>query len=71
MARTRDSLLEIETIIIFNETDDPAKLWTASPKVRKEWESYGFHVVKRYSGWGADVPKDRISYKTLQKQAQK
>lgn len=59
------TLIETETVIRFDETDDPAVLWTASPKVRKEWESYGFKTEIRGGGWRTIAPKDRISYKTL------
>lgn len=57
----------METHINFNETDEPALLWTASPKVRREWESYGFPVAPYGGGWRVEVPKSRISYKPLQK----
>lgn len=67
MARTTQTLHETETVIRFDETDDPAVLWTASPRVRKEWEGYGFRPVPHGSGWRVEVPKDRISYKTLKK----
>ena len=67
MARTTQTLHETETIIRFDETDDPAILWTASARVRKEWEGYGFRPVTSGSGWSVKVPKDRISYKTLKK----
>ena len=65
--RTTESLRESETIILWNELDVPAELWTASPKVRREWESYGFPVYVHGGGWRAYVPKDRISYKPLKK----
>ena len=67
MARSDDSKMEAETIIRWDETDELATLWTTSPKVRQEWKSYGFPV----EGWCTRVPKDRISYKLLKKQAQK
>lgn len=69
MARTTQTLHELETVIRFDETDDPATLWTASPRVRKEWESFGFKPtpVQGGSGWRVEVPKDRVSYKMLKK----
>ncbi len=65
MAKTIDSLRENETIILFNESDDLATLYTATPSVRREWESYGFPVSGDKQGWRTQVPKDRIGYKTL------
>ena len=65
MAKSTDTLKEIETIIRWDETDDLAYLWTASPKVRREWESYKFPVEVWGGGWRAFVPKDRMSYKIL------
>lgn len=71
MAKSYDSKMEAETIIRWDETDELATLWTASPKVRQEWKSYGFpvepYVIRQ--GWHTRVPKDRISYKLFKKQA--
>jgi len=61
------TLMETETVIRFDETDDPAVLWTASPRVRKDWESYGFKPEIRGGGWRVQVPKDRICYRTLKR----
>ena len=63
--RTVQSRLECETTIIWNELDEQATLWTASPSVRRDWESHGFPVQVYGGGWGAVVPKDRIAYKTV------
>ena len=78
MAKSDDSKMEAETVIRWDETDELAILWTASPKVRREWESYLFPVVAfpiagagTKAGWSTRVPKNRISYKTYQNQAQK
>ena len=71
MPRSHQTLMETETLIRFDETDYPAILWTASPRVRREWESWGFEVKVSGDGWGAEVPKNRISYKPVKKQAQK
>ena len=67
MARSEQSKLECETIIRWDDTDSPAVLWTASPKVRKEWESYGFPVEPYGGGWRVQCPVDRISYKPFKK----
>lgn len=66
-ARTLESLREEETIVIWNASDDPAELWTASPKVRKEWESFGYKPVVWGSGWRLECSKDRITLKTPRK----
>jgi hypothetical protein len=73
MAKSDDSKMEAETIIRWDELDAFATLWTASPVIRREWESYLFPVIANRlgSGWVCRVPKNRISYKTYQKQAQK
>lgn len=66
--RTPQQLQETETHIRWDETDDPAVLWTASAKVRREWESFGFPVQgDPFNGWRVEVPKDRVSYKPLKK----
>jgi hypothetical protein len=67
MAKSQQALMETETIIRWDETDEPAILWTASPKVRREWEGYKFPVVAYGGGWRAEVPISRISYKTMRK----
>ncbi len=67
MAKSLQSLQETETIIRFDETDDLAILWTASPSVRREWESFGFKPFVNGSGWSTRVPKNRISYKMFKK----
>ena len=59
--------MEAETIIRWDETDDPAVLWTASPSVRREWESWGFPVVVQGGGWRSEVDRRRISYKPFKK----
>ena len=71
MARTTQTLQEAETVIRFDETDDPAILWTASARVRKEWEGYGFKPVVSGSGWRVEVPKDRVTYRVLGKSVKK
>lgn len=65
----REKLQETETLIRWDETDDPAVLYTASAKVRREWESYGYTAVEGdpFHGWTFKVPKDRITYKPLKK----
>ena len=71
MARSKESKMEAETHIRWDETDELAVLWTASPKVRSEWESYLFPVVPSGGGWKAEVPRNRVTYKTFQKMSQK
>lgn len=63
MAKSQQTLMETETTIRWDETGGPAVLWTASPKVRREWQSFGFPVVEGGGGWRVEVPVDRISYK--------
>ena len=67
MTSAEERLFEKETTIRWDETSHPAVLWTASPSIRKEWESYGFPVTPTQGGWRAEVPKDRISYKPVKK----
>ncbi len=67
MPKSDEKLLEMETTILWNELEPVATLWTASPKVRKEWESFGFPVEVWGGGWRAQCPKDRISYRMLKK----
>jgi hypothetical protein len=67
MAKSDDSKAECETIILMNELDADATLWTATASVRREWESYGFPVQGDKSGWRCRVPKDRIAYKPMRK----
>jgi hypothetical protein len=65
MAKSDEAKAEAETIILMNELDSHATLWTATASVRREWESYGFPVAGDKSGWTCTVPKDRIAYKPL------
>lgn len=67
MAKSYETLLETETIIRWDETGEEAVLWTASPRVRREWESYGFPTTQQGTGWRSNVPVSRISYKPLKK----
>ncbi len=71
MAKSYESLMECETTIRWDQTGEPAVLWTADPKVRKDWESWGFPITNLGGGWRSECPVDRISYKPLKKQAQK
>lgn len=59
------TLYERETTITFNELEHHAVLWTASPIVRKEWESSGYEVQEFGGGWKSEVPKEKIAFKTL------
>jgi hypothetical protein len=71
MAKSPEQLLETETIILWSEAENVAVLDTASPAVRKTWESFGFPVKAvvnakgKVTGWTARVPVDRISYKPM------
>ena len=67
MARSEQSKLECETVIRWDESGELATLWTASPAVRKEWQSYKFPVEEFGGGWRSRVPVDRISYKLFKK----
>lgn len=67
MAKSLEALMEQETLIRWDATGEPATLWTASPAVRKEWQSYGFPVAPDGGGWLCRVPVDRISYKPVRK----
>ena len=77
MAKSHDSLFETETTIRWDALDNEAVLWTADPKVRKEWQSWGFPVSGEggRDGWRCRVPSNRVTYrpfkKTVEKQAQK
>lgn len=71
MPKSPEALMETETIIRWDELNPVAVLWTASAKVRREWESFGFKPVARCdkdgSGWRTEVPIDRITYKPVKK----
>jgi hypothetical protein len=67
MAKTEQSKQEAESIIRWDETADPAILWTASVSTRNEWRSWGYPVREDGGGWRVEVPKDRISFKPLKK----
>ncbi len=74
MAKSLDTLMETETTLRWDETGAPAELFTASPAVRKVWQSYGFPIrestvgqPKRVVGWFSTVPVDRIAYKPFKK----
>ena len=56
--RTRE---ERETIIRFDETDEPAHLWTASVIQRRRWERLGLLVETFGGGWRARVDKRRVT----------
>jgi hypothetical protein len=51
----RETLMERETIIRWDEMGDPAILWTASARVKSEWLSCGFPVQREGGGWGCRV----------------
>ncbi len=71
MAKSYEAQLECETLIRWDQTGEPAVLWTADPKIRRDWESYGFPITPvlngadRVVGWRSECPVDRISYKPL------
>lgn len=66
MINQQDKLLENETILRWDTTGEPAKLWTANPSVAKEWRNFGFTVRPWMTGgWYAEVPVDRITYKPI------
>jgi hypothetical protein len=44
-------LLERETIIRWDATGEPVVCWTADPRVKNDWLSYGFPVEKMGGGW--------------------
>lgn len=68
-----ETLMETETTLRWDATGEPVTLWTADPKVRREWQSYGFPITPvlnsadRVTGWRSECPVDRISYKPLKK----
>lgn len=70
-ARTEESKAESETVIRFDETTELAFLWTASARVRREWEDAGFPVQGHVSGWTARVPTRMVTYRYMTKQARK
>jgi hypothetical protein len=68
MPKSYEALMECETTIRWDQTGESAVLWTADPKVRREWQSWGFPVTeitvgKRVTGWRSECPVDRICYK--------
>lgn len=76
MPKSYETLMGTETTIRWDETGEPAVLYTASNRVKREWASFGFPIEEictgnRLTGWRTHVPIDRISYKPLKKQAQK
>jgi hypothetical protein len=56
--RTRE---ERETVIRFDETGDPAYLWTASPAQARRWERAGVALVQRGGGWKGRAPKEAVN----------
>ncbi len=66
---TDEYLMEVETHIRWDALDKEAHLWTADPKVRKQWEEAGYEVKNAPAPktWSCRVPADRIAYKTLKK----
>jgi hypothetical protein len=57
--------METETTIHWDETGEPATLWTASVHVKNEWKAAGFPVKTLDRGWGCLVPVSRITYKVM------
>ena len=72
MAKSEQAKLETESIIRWSEAEQ-VTLWTSSPAIRKEWESYGFVMRPNYNGtaWRGEIPLDRLSYKVLPKSVKK
>jgi hypothetical protein len=56
--RTRE---ERESILRFDETDEPAFLWTASPREARRWTRRGLSVVEEPGGWSARCDKRQIT----------
>jgi hypothetical protein len=51
--KSLDTQREAETLIRWDETGEDATLWTASARVRREWQSWGFEVRPTAGGgWG-------------------
>jgi hypothetical protein len=59
---------ERETIIRFDETDEPAYLWTASAIQRRRWERLGLRVEAAGGGWRTRVDKRRVSVRRARRQ---
>ena len=60
-----DTLMERETTLRYDESDDLAWLFTASIPVRNEWQSLGYVAQPGISRgtWTLRVNKDRIVLK--------
>lgn len=54
MRRTK---LERETTIVYNDAENEAQLWTASPVQAQRWARLGLTVTEKGGGWLATVPK--------------
>lgn len=54
MGRT---MLERETTIVFNDAEEGALLWTASPVQVQRWVRLGLDVSAQGRGWRTSVPK--------------
>ncbi len=66
-AKTDQSKQEAETTIRWDETGEPATLWTASVKVRNEWRLCGYDYQVQGGGWRTIAPVDRIVFKPLKR----
>lgn len=63
--RTR---LERETVIVFNEAEPDARVWTTSEVQRRRLERQGWSVTARGGGWEAVLPKTRVAVRKPGKQ---
>jgi hypothetical protein len=54
MGRTK---LERETIVVYNDGENEAQLWTASPVQAQRWKRLGLILTTKGGGWWAAVPK--------------
>ena len=62
---SQDTLMERETILRYDDTEDLAWLFTASPKTRAEWQDLGYVPQPGVSKgtWTLRINKDRIGLK--------
>ena len=64
--KSRLSMQEMETILRFDRTSEPALAYTASPAQAAKWRRLGWTVIQdRPHAWYANVPKNAITLRKL------
>lgn len=56
---------ERETIIRWDDGDDQAYVYTASPKQARWWHRWGLKLVEKSGAWTSRIPKVRIAARKI------